>query len=181
MGETKNEDRLSGIDGVRMNAARTLARPAKRERALLGSDPPRNSRPKTRGDTPAPTRDALPAAGRLRPAVDLSSGQNIQLASGPVFWRKHDLELSPPPGAGQQISDAALMDDSSSVVDTFSLSLVGRISSSRSFHATRRKHGIACRRSAKLTSGESLSASHGRLEIWAFIQYECRATPKRPH
>ncbi len=45
---------------------------------------------------------------------------NIQLAGWPAFWRKHDLEISPPPGAGQQISDAALMDDGSSVVDTFS-------------------------------------------------------------
>jgi hypothetical protein len=46
----KNEDRVTGIDCARMEAGRTLAEPAKRKRALLGSNPPRNSRPETHGD-----------------------------------------------------------------------------------------------------------------------------------
>src|SRR6516164_7571510 len=36
MGETKNEDRLSGIDSARMGGGRTQAPPAKRKRALWG-------------------------------------------------------------------------------------------------------------------------------------------------
>jgi hypothetical protein len=46
----ENEDRLTGADCARMNDGRTLARSAKRKRALLGSNPPRNSRPETHGD-----------------------------------------------------------------------------------------------------------------------------------
>ena len=46
----ENEDRLTGVDCAGMVDGRTLARPAKRRLALLGSNPPRNSRSETHGD-----------------------------------------------------------------------------------------------------------------------------------
>src|SRR5205085_10124786 len=46
----RNMDRLISVDCAGMVDGGTLARPAKRRRALLGSNPPRNSRPETHGD-----------------------------------------------------------------------------------------------------------------------------------
>jgi len=55
----KNDDR--SVDCAAREGGCTLARPAKRKRALLGSNPSRNSRPETHGD-------AAGAGGRCLPA-----------------------------------------------------------------------------------------------------------------
>jgi hypothetical protein len=46
----ENEDRVTGIDCAGMVDEPTLVRSAPRRRAVLGSNPPRTSRPETHGD-----------------------------------------------------------------------------------------------------------------------------------
>src|SRR5215831_8097001 len=58
----ENGDRLTGLDCAGMKLGRRLTWPAKRKRALLGSNPPRNSRPETHGDAADAGGWCLPAS-----------------------------------------------------------------------------------------------------------------------
>src|SRR5437763_17129406 len=66
-----------------MDGERRLARPAKRKRALLGSNPPRNSRSKTHGDAAD--------AGGMRRSGPAARSRGLRLPSKPAAtasgWR----------------------------------------------------------------------------------------------